>query len=109
MNFLPGAILDLDVPWIGVRPEALSVPGSRAQDAATVRLSGVVSHVEDLGADSYVHVRLNGDAAQHEITIKTAGAVPCGAGSHIDLSACRDALHLFDETGRALTSMSATH
>ena len=107
MNFLPGIVLGLDAPWIGVRPEALSIAGSRAQDAATVSLSGAISHVEDLGADSYVHVRLNGAAAQHEITVKTSGAVPGSAGSDVDLSVRRNALHPFDEDGRALISISA--
>ena len=107
MNFLPGIVLGLDAPWIGVRPEALSIAGSRAQDAATFSLSGAISHVEDLGADSYVHVRLNGAAAQHEITVKTSGAVPGSAGSDVDLSVRRNALHPFDEDGRALISISA--
>ena len=93
MNFLPAAVLgsDAGVATVGLRPEAVRL------DPAG-QLSGVVSHLEHLGADTnlYVHV---GDAL---ITLRQPGQINTEIGSTVQVGFEPEALFRFDVAGKRL-------
>ena len=78
---------------LGVRPDDLlfAPPG---QDHDALRLEGVVSALEPLGAETLIHLE-RGDAV---FVGKALGREPPHVGESVSLSAPSTALHLFDAT-----------
>jgi len=95
MNLLPAARLDIHVPaaaTAGVRPHDLVLGDGP--------LEATVDIVEPRGADTIVHLRLDG----HEDGMLTAaldGASPA-PGTRVRVGWRRDRVHLFDRSGRRL-------
>ena len=79
---------------LGVRPEHLefAAPGAGA-------LTGTVSDVEYLGADSIVFVA---HAEGTEVTLRVPGRAPVRVGEAVGVAMSPAAVHLFDGEGRAL-------
>ncbi|MGI9394036.1 MAG: TOBE domain-containing protein, partial [Boseongicola sp.] len=83
---------------LGIRPEDFSVGGS------TALIEGHVSVCEPLGAETLLHVALNGT----EVIAKASGRIPPKVDEVVGLSVDPKTMHLFDRTtGRALP-MKAT-
>ena len=79
---------------LGVRPEHLefAAPGAGA-------LTGTVSDLEYLGADSIVFVA---HAEGTEVTLRVPGRAPVRVGEAVGVAMSPAAVHLFDGEGRAL-------
>ena len=90
MNIFDGALLDLpaDVKSAGVRPEKLRI-GTAGQ------LQGAISHVEPLGADTNVYVKI-GEAL---IAVREAGETSHTVGETVHLEFGDNDVLLFDEDG----------
>ncbi|MFN6977390.1 MAG: TOBE domain-containing protein [Gemmobacter sp.] len=87
---------------IGIRPEALAL-GERAAGGLT--LAGRVQHVEHLGAETLIELAvgaLDGGHADRTLTARLPGTRAMTRGDGAVLSAAPEALHLFDEAGRAV-------
>ncbi|MFN3643250.1 MAG: ABC transporter ATP-binding protein [Gemmobacter sp.] len=87
---------------VGIRPEALAL-GEGAGGGLT--LAGRVQHVEHLGAETLVEVAVGGLAAGHAavtLTARLPGTRAIARGEGAVLSAAPEALHLFDDAGRAV-------
>ncbi len=91
MNFLDATLFDLppDVKTVGLRPEAISL-------VDTGKISGVVSHLEHLGADTNVYVRV-GDGL---ITVRLLGQKNYAVGTSVYLGLALDDMFLFDKDGQ---------
>ena len=94
MNFLTGApATSRDCQTIGIRPEHLSV------DAASGAWKGTVGVAEHLGADTFLHVKIeNGEL----MTVRVDGEMPVAYGDTIFLTPDPEKLHRFDADGLAL-------
>ncbi|MEL6793808.1 MAG: TOBE domain-containing protein, partial [Pseudomonadota bacterium] len=92
MNFIEGSRVGVNAPWVGVRPEALTI-GAEGE----VSITGALKHVEDLGADRFAHVALNGAGQIVVARIGREGAPAQGA--EVAMSAPRSALAAFDADG----------
>jgi sn-glycerol 3-phosphate transport system ATP-binding protein len=112
MNFLSGAELGRAEPWVGVRPEALSLapgemrgetrgePGGEARGDG-IAVTGRVALVEDLGADSFIHIAL---ADERTLVARLgAGATPA-EGTMVTVRAPEPSLRFFDADGRGLAA-----
>ncbi len=104
MNFLPGSVVGRSEPWIGVRPEALALRGPEEDATGTpdLKIDGLVSAIEDLGADQYVHVALDGTADGTEIVLRNPDGAILAPGSQVKLRAAASDLHVFDQDGQAI-------
>ncbi len=79
---------------LGIRPEHLRVgPSAHADAAATVEL------VEPLGADTLIHIRLDGGLG---VVARADGAVNFAAPAPAALDWPADQVHLFDTQGRRI-------
>ena len=81
---------------LGVRPEHLLVSG-----ASSPGLPGVVTMVEQLGSDTYLHLALDGYGAA---IARAPGFSAHGRGAAIRVTASSDAWHLFDGAGLAVAA-----
>ena len=82
------------VKTIGIRPEHLTLATPESAD-----LAGALSVIEQFGEYALAYVELpSGDL----ITIKLDGAPDLQLNHPIHMDVPTDALHLFDEAGRAL-------
>jgi sn-glycerol 3-phosphate transport system ATP-binding protein len=82
-----------DVPLVlGIRPEDLVMAGAR--DPSALSLSLIVSVVEPVGAESYVHGTLSGSATS--IAIRVPGRCRIQPGAVVMAVAPPSAIHLFD-------------
>ena len=90
----PGKLIAGEAPILGVRPENLTLPTSRA-----VQIEGVVELVERLGRETGVRVMTKGGVALDEVV---DGATSVVAQSPLTLGFSPEACHLFDAEGRAL-------
>ena len=106
MNFLPGTVVGRSEPWIGVRPEALTLRSAEEQTvgAPDLKIDGTVSTIEDLGADQYVHVVLDGTADATDVVLRNPDGTSLAPGSHVKLRAAVGDLHVFDQDGQAIKS-----
>lgn len=95
MNFLPGAAAGFaDSATLGIRPEHI-----RLCDDASSDLTGVVSHVEHLGADTNVYI----DHDQSELLVlRLFGEHHIETGSRQSVSFERQYIHQFDDVGNRL-------
>jgi sn-glycerol 3-phosphate transport system ATP-binding protein len=98
MNFLAGAELGRPEPWVGVRPEALSLARPESPGDG-IAVTGRVEIVEDLGADSFIHLSLPDERTL--VARLDAGAAPA-EGDTVTVSAPERSLRLFDDQGRSL-------
>ncbi len=98
MNFLDGdAAARFGAATIGIRPEDLRIAGDGGPGDYDWR--GSVAHVEHLGADSFVHLDLDGRSV---LTARVAGDTSIAAGQDVRVSANPAAIHRFDASGRAI-------
>jgi multiple sugar transport system ATP-binding protein len=93
MNFLDAGVLDLpdDVKTIGLRPEMLTIADSGP-------IKGVISHLEHLGADTNVYVRVG----ETLVTVRYMGQQDYDIGAEVCLEFGADSLFRFDANGRRL-------
>ncbi|OKL44358.1 sn-glycerol-3-phosphate import ATP-binding protein UgpC [Pseudovibrio exalbescens] len=88
---------------LGLRPEDLHIVEDETQLEDPLVLSLIVSAVEPVGAESYVHATL-GEQGQ-EVIVRAPGKQHFEVGSVLKVAAKREKLHFFSsETGKALTS-----
>ena len=94
MNFVEGAAAaPYGAPTVGIRPEHIVV--TRAQG----EWQGRVGVTEHLGADTFLHVHVDGIGT---INVRTGGDVEFGHGDTIHLTPDATKLHRFDGEGRAM-------
>jgi multiple sugar transport system ATP-binding protein len=94
MNFLEGErAKDFGAPTIGVRPEDIALSSS---DSAW---KGRVVHLEWLGADANVYVKLPDETP---VTVRLVGKTDVAVGSEIGLLPHRSHIHRFDAAGMAI-------
>ncbi|WLE00757.1 ATP-binding cassette domain-containing protein (plasmid) [Agrobacterium leguminum] len=94
MNFITGEhALRFGAPVVGVRPEHFQVS---QHDAVW---NGTLTHVENLGSDSYLYVDIG---AQQILTVRQEGTTDISIGGRVDLSPKPSSYHLFDANGIAL-------
>ncbi len=94
MNFIEGdAARQFDCDAAGVRPEHLRIV------AADGPWRGNVGVTEHLGADTYVHVHVDGIGA---MTVRAAGETDVEPGSAVSLAPDPDRIHRFDASGRTM-------
>ena len=91
MNFIEGdAVRRFDCDTLGVRPEHLRIVPSEGA------WQGAVGVTEHLGADTYVHVHVDGIGG---LTVRVAGETEVELGSTIQLAPDPDRIHCFDASG----------
>lgn len=88
MNFLDAKQFDLpsDVKTVGIRPEIISL-------SDTGQIEGIVNHLEHLGADTNVYVRVG----ETLITVRIPGQKDYAVGSTVHLNFGPDDLFRFDK------------
>ncbi|GGE28199.1 sugar ABC transporter ATP-binding protein [Agaricicola taiwanensis] len=90
-----GASLNGTSLGLGVRPEDLTI----AQDGAPSLFEGRITLVEHLGETQLVHLDVGNDAP---LIVKLPRTAAAERGHMLRVSAPRETLHLFDDTGRAV-------
>ncbi len=86
--------------WLGIRPEHIELKGHSTLPEDENALTGVVEIVEPLGADTEIHVDVDGVL----ITARLEGHVPVRVEETVHLLVDRDKLHAFDlETEKAIS------
>ena len=93
MNFLDTKLFDLpaEVKTVGLRPESISLADSG-------QISGVVSHLEHLGADTNVYVKIGEDL----ITVRILGQKEYEVGTTVHLDFATDDMLLFDSDDKRI-------
>ncbi|MCF6272177.1 MAG: ATP-binding cassette domain-containing protein [Rhodobacteraceae bacterium] len=91
MNFLPGSVIGDSARTIGLRPEMIML-GDEGE------IEGEISHLEHLGADTNVYVRVG----EQLVTVRYMGQTDYEIGSKTMLSYSLAALFRFDEKGRRI-------
>ena len=93
MNFLDTKLFDLpaEVKTVGLRPESISLADSG-------QISGVVSHLEHLGADTNVYVKIGEDL----ITVRILGQKEYEVGTTVHLDFATDDMFLFDSNDKRM-------
>ncbi len=85
--------------WLGIRPEHLELKGFHKIEHEENTLVGEVEVVEPLGADTEIHVNVDGVL----VTARLEGHIPVRVGDRVELVVNRDRLHAFDiETEKAI-------
>ena len=85
--------------WLGIRPEHLELKGYHTMEHEENTLVGEVEIVEPLGADTEIHVNVDGVL----VTARLEGHIPVKVGEKVELVVNRDRLHAFDvETEKAI-------
>jgi len=88
MNFMAAELLGIEnAKTVGLRPEHITLSDSG-------KLEGEVSHIEHLGGDTNVYVRLKDS---QRITVRLFGQNDYKVGSNVHLAYDDDHLYLFDE------------
>jgi len=94
MNFLEGApAARHGAPTIGIRPEHILVSRTEGE------WKGRVGVTEHLGADTFLHVHVDGVGT---LNVRTGGDVEFGHGDTIHLTPDAAKLHRFDAQGKAI-------
>jgi multiple sugar transport system ATP-binding protein len=83
---------------VGVRPEALRVVEAGAPET----IPGVVEHVEYLGHETLLHVRLDGGDPPPRVVARVDGMAHLAPGAAVGLRVDPAQVHRFDADGRAL-------
>ena len=93
MNFLDTKLFDLpaEVKTVGLRPESISL-------ADAGQISGVVSHLEHLGADTNVYVNIG----EGLITVRIFGQKEYEVGTTVHLDFATDDMFLFDSDDKRI-------
>lgn len=93
MNFLNAKLFDLpaEVKTVGLRPESISL-------ADAGQISGVVSHLEHLGADTNVYVKIG----EGLITVRIFGQKEYEVGTTVHLDFATDDMFLFDSDDKRI-------
>ena len=93
MNFLNAKLFDLpaEVKTVGLRPESISL-------ADAGQISGVVSHLEHLGADTNVYVNIG----EGLITVRILGQEEYEVGTTVHLDFATDNMFLFDSDDKRI-------
>ena len=93
MNFLDAKLFDLpaEVKTVGLRPESISL-------ADAGQISGVVSHLEHLGADTNVYVNIG----EGLITVRILGQEEYEVGTTVHLDFATDDMFLFDSDDKRI-------
>ena len=93
MNFLDTKLFDLpaEVKTVGLRPESISL-------ADAGQISGVVSHLEHLGADTNVYVKIG----EGLITVRILGQKEYEVGTTVHLDFATDDMFLFDSDDKRI-------
>ena len=93
MNFLDTKLFDLpaEVKTVGLRPESISL-------ADAGQISGVVSHLEHLGADTNVYVKIG----EGLITVRIFGQKEYEVGTTVHLDFATDDMCLFDSDDKRI-------
>ena len=93
MNFLDTKLFDLpaEVKTVGLRPESISL-------ADAGQISGVVSHLEHLGADTNVYVKIG----EGLITVRILGQEEYEVGTTVHLDFATDDMFLFDSDDKRM-------
>ena len=93
MNFLDIKLFDLptEVKTVGLRPESISL-------ADAGQMSGVVSHLEHLGADTNVYVNIG----EGLITVRILGQEEYEVGTTVYLDFATDDMFLFDSDDKRI-------
>ena len=88
MNFLDATLFDLpdEAKTVGLRPEAISL-------TETGKISGEISHLEHLGADTNVYVKVGASL----VTVRVFGQQDYEVGSIAHLGFTADDMFLFDD------------
>jgi multiple sugar transport system ATP-binding protein len=84
----------------GIRPEALDL--ARDDSPGEVTLAGVVAHVEALGHESIVGVRIGGERSAVSWSVRTSATGPIEPGAAVRVRLDAGALHWFSERGEAI-------
>jgi multiple sugar transport system ATP-binding protein len=88
MNFLDPKMLGIDnAKTVGIRPEHITLSDSG-------KLQGEISHIEQLGGDTNVYVRLTGSEL---VTVRLFGQHQHSVGSKTALTFDNENLYLFDQ------------
>ena len=94
MNLVDGAVAErFDAATIGVRPEHLQLSTESGDWPGTV---GVAEH---LGADTFLHVEVDGIG---KVTARTSGDLSVDHGDRVFLTPVPDRVHRFDAQGSAI-------
>jgi multiple sugar transport system ATP-binding protein len=94
MNLMHGAVAErFDAATVGVRPEHLQLSTDGGDWQGTV---GVAEH---LGADTFLHVDVDGVG---KLTARTSGDLQVDHGDRVYLTPVADRVHRFDAEGRAM-------
>ena len=92
MNIIDGPEAEkLDATVIGIRPEHMSVGGSKGL------WQGEVGDAEHLGSDTFVRIHVDG--ISDALTVRTSGKVSFDVGDRIFVTPEKASLHRFDEGG----------
>lgn len=93
MNFLDTKLFDLpaEVKTVGLRPESISL-------ADAGQISGKVSHLEHLGADTNVYVKIG----EGLITVRILGQEEYQVGTTVHLDFATDDMFLFDSDDKRI-------
>lgn len=93
MNFMDVKLFDVpdEVKTVGLRPESISISG-------TGKIKGEISHMEHLGADTNVYVKVDGEL----ITVRLFGQKEYAIGSVVYLDFTTDAIFNFDQNGKRI-------
>lgn len=83
---------------ICVRPERVEIGGGQGA------ISGTVAHLENLGAEAFVHVRVDGVAAPLVVRVNPDRALPT-IGNGIELSFSPSSIRVFDASGKRIQAM----
>nr|WP_249127397.1 ABC transporter ATP-binding protein [Bradyrhizobium lablabi] len=83
---------------ICVRPERVELGGGQGA------ISGTVVHLENLGAEAFVHVRVDGIASPLVARVSPDRALP-GIGNGIELSFSPAAIRVFDASGKRIQAV----
>jgi multiple sugar transport system ATP-binding protein len=91
MNFISGQLMGLpdEIETIGLRPGSISISSDGP-------ISGTVSHLEHLGADTNVYVHIDGEL----VTVRLFGQQDYAIGSTVHLKFDADAVFRFDKNGQ---------
>ena len=94
MNFVDGAAAaPYGAPTVGIRPEHVTVSRTAGE------WKGRVGVTEHLGADTFLHVHVDGVGT---LNVRTGGDVEFGHGDTIHLTPDATKLHRFDAQGKAI-------
>ena len=83
---------------VGVRPEHLHL----GSDGARSNLTATVEHVENLGHESLVHVRLDSAGTDSPPLVARISGRPVAKGERLQIELDQDRIHLFAENGAAI-------